>query len=153
MRGQVRIAALTLQAKREENEGTAKLSQNHLGIREINCSISESLGNKTIAVLEAGAAPQYIAQAEQYGYIYFTFNKIHEELHLGVVDLARPGVGRGRDGRGGVASNIASDAAEGLDLRASVGRHLDGAGPVLGHGRGDVVEEHGGGADILSNGE
>ncbi len=50
--------------------------------------------------------------------------------HLSVVDHAGPGVSRGRNSRGGVAGNVASDAAEGLDLRASVGRHLDGAGPV-----------------------
>jgi hypothetical protein len=56
--------------------------------------------------------------------------KIQESLRLSVVDLARPGVGRGRDSRSSVAGNVASDAAEGLDLRASVGRHLDGAGPV-----------------------
>ena len=49
---------------------------------------------------------------------------------LGVVDHARPGISRGRDSRGGVASNVVSDAAVGLDLRASVGRHLDRARPV-----------------------
>ena len=50
--------------------------------------------------------------------------------NLGVVDLARPGIGRRGDSRGGVASDIASNARVGLLKSAVVGRHLDGARPV-----------------------
>jgi hypothetical protein len=49
---------------------------------------------------------------------------------LSVVDLASPGVSRGGDGRGTVASNVVSDGAPRLDLSASVGRDLNRARPV-----------------------
>ena len=70
---------------------------------------------------------------------------------LGVVDGARPGVSGGEDGGGGVASNVASNAGVSLDFGVGVGAHLDGAGPVLGDGGGDVVEEGGKGADVLEH--
>ena len=54
---------------------------------------------------------------------------------LRVVDLARPGVGRRGDSRGGVASDIASNARVGLLKSAVVGRHLDGSRPVAEHAR------------------
>jgi len=74
---------------------------------------------------------------------------IAHALHiLGVVDHARPGISRGGDFRGSIAGNVASDAAVSLDLRASVGRNLEGARPVLGDSWGGVVEEGGNVADV-----
>ena len=63
---------------------------------------------------------------------YFDITETDEQClsELGVVDLAGPGISRGRNSRGGVAGNIASNARVSLLKRAVVGRHLDRAGPV-----------------------
>jgi hypothetical protein len=47
-----------------------------------------------------------------------------------IVDLARPGISRRRDGRGGVATDIASHSAVRLDLSAGIRWDLDRARPV-----------------------
>jgi hypothetical protein len=59
--------------------------------------------------------------------------------YLSIVDLASPGVSRGGDGRGTVASDVIGDSAPGLDLSASVGRDLNRARPVAGQSRESVV--------------
>ena len=58
--------------------------------------------------------------------------QLEETRSLGVVDLARPGISRGWDGRGSIAANVIRNGAVGLDLRTSVGRDLDRARPVAG---------------------
>ena len=51
-------------------------------------------------------------------------------IDLSVVDSAGPAVGLGVDERGGVAGDVAGNAAVRLDQRLGVSRELDGASPV-----------------------
>ncbi len=105
-------------------------------------------------------------------FLLILYHAIHKPVHLGVVDLARPGISRRRDSRGGIAGNVASNAGICLLEGAVVGRHLDRASPVavkqgllafgsdgrvimiiysLGNGRGDVVVERNELADVLQD--